>query len=697
MTTPSTDRPVFNDRYEIQQRIGRGGMADVFLARDLLLDRPVAIKVLFPEYATDPNFVERFRREAQAAANLNHPNIVGVYDWGKQSNTYFMAMEYVHGRTLADILRANGKLRPDQATDIAMEVAGALGFAHKSGVVHRDIKPANILIANDGRVKVADFGIARALNSANEQDLTQAGAVMGTATYFSPEQAQGAQPDPRSDLYSLGIVLYEMVGGRPPFIGDNPVGIAYKQVHETPQPLNQLTPNVPRPFEAIVAKLLAKNPAVRYPTAEALRDDLRRFRDGQPVQALTALLGAAAVNNGNGTPAGGVAAPTTTTPTVPVTSSVPRTTTIGATGAAATTAVPRTSVVSAPLGANGGYYERRSKPVFTILVALLALAALVAGGIILFNVFTSDNKSAETVGVPALINLPFDQAVKVLRDAGLEPDPNPVAKAGVGDNIVYDQSPLPDEVVPKNSKVTVTYNPGKQPVPIPTDLVGKKFEDAEAELAGLGLTPVRVDQESPDVPVGIVISSDPSGGQQVVPGAMVKLNTSLGKGKAKVPNVQGLDEAQARDALKTAGLLVREPTQSQFSDTVPKGQAIATDPPVNTQVDKGTTVTLFMSLGAEPVTVPDVSALTEAQARDLLQQNGLVPRTVYRTVANGSASDGHVLDQDPSPNQQVAKNTTVTITVGRAAPAPATTTTTKPPPTTGAPATTAATATTAGP
>ena len=206
----NTERTILNDRYEIQQRIGRGGMADVFLARDLLLDRLVAIKVLFPEFATDPNFVERFRREAQAAANLTHPNIVAVYDWGQYANTYFMAMEYVQGRTLADILRANGHVNSVQAAEIANEVAAALGNAHASGVVHRDIKPANILIGANGQVKVADFGIARAMNAPSENNLTQVGSVMGTATYFSPEQAQGAQPDPRSDLYSLGIVLYEM-------------------------------------------------------------------------------------------------------------------------------------------------------------------------------------------------------------------------------------------------------------------------------------------------------------------------------------------------------------------------------------------------------------------------------------------------------------------------------------------------------
>ena len=226
------DTTVFNDRYEIQTRLGRGGMADVYLARDRLLERRVAVKVLFPEFATDPSFVARFRREAQAAANLTHPNIVAVYDWGQQG-TYFIVMEYVNGRTLADVLRTEQKLPAVRAAQVASEVAAALGFAHRNGVVHRDVKPGNILVTDNGDVKVADFGIARG-ERRHGRRLTQAGSVMGTAAYFSPEQAQGAVLDPRSDLYSLGIVMYEMVGGRPPFNGENPVSIAYKQVHEAP-------------------------------------------------------------------------------------------------------------------------------------------------------------------------------------------------------------------------------------------------------------------------------------------------------------------------------------------------------------------------------------------------------------------------------------------------------------------------------
>jgi serine/threonine-protein kinase len=220
------EQVVLNGRYELHRRIGRGGMAEVYLARDRLLDRPVAIKILFPEFAADPSFVARFRREAQAAANLNHPNIVGVYDWGKERGTYYIVMEYVDGRTVSEIIRTDGPLDPKQAAGIAADVAAGLGFAHRKGVVHRDIKPGNILITGTGEVKVADFGIARAMTATTDDDLTQVGSVMGTATYFSPEQAQGKPVDPRSDLYSLGVVLYEMLVGQPPFSGDQPVATA---------------------------------------------------------------------------------------------------------------------------------------------------------------------------------------------------------------------------------------------------------------------------------------------------------------------------------------------------------------------------------------------------------------------------------------------------------------------------------------
>src|SRR5713101_169874 len=281
---PQQGAQVFNDRYELVGHVARGGMAQVYLAKDLLLGRPVALKVLFPELSVDEAFVARFRREAQAAANLSHPHIVSIYDWGEGERTYFMVMEYVdEGRTLAQEIRG-GPLPPEKAASIAADVAGALAFAHSNGVIHRDVKPGNVLMDSNGQVKVADFGIARAVG--DQDGLTKTGAVMGTATYFSPEQAQGYGVDARSDIYSLGVVLYEMVTGKPPFAGENPVAIAYQHVREDPVPPRQINRAVPPSLEAIILQAMAKDPAQRYQSADDMRADLARYLAGRSVLAV---------------------------------------------------------------------------------------------------------------------------------------------------------------------------------------------------------------------------------------------------------------------------------------------------------------------------------------------------------------------------------------------------------------------------
>ncbi len=280
----STAAPrVLSGRYELVHLVARGGMAEVYRAHDRLLDRPVALKVLFPELSIDRTFVERFRREAQAAANLSHPNIVPVFDWGEDSGTYFIVMEFIDGRALSSILKTAGPLHPDRAAEITADVALALDYAHRHMVIHRDVKPGNVLITDEGQVKVTDFGIARAVNT--DESLTQTGAVMGTATYFSPEQAEGLGVDARSDIYSLGVVLYEMVAGRPPFIGDSPVAVASKHVREQAPAPRQFNPSIPPDLEAIILKCMAKSPEYRYATGGDLRVDLLRFREGRAVGA----------------------------------------------------------------------------------------------------------------------------------------------------------------------------------------------------------------------------------------------------------------------------------------------------------------------------------------------------------------------------------------------------------------------------
>ena len=647
-----TEPTVLNDRYQLQQRIGRGGMADVFLAHDLLLDRPVAIKVLFPEFAVDPNFVERFRREAQSAAGLNHPNIVGVYDWGQYSNTYFMAMEYVQGRTLADILRANGSVNSQQAAEIASEVAAAIGFAHRNGVVHRDIKPANILVGSNGQVKVADFGIARAMNAGTESNLTQAGSVMGTATYFSPEQAQGAQPDPRSDLYSLGIVLYEMVAGSPPFSGENPVSIAYKQVHELPRPLNQLIVDVPKPFEAIVAKLLAKRPEIRYPNAEALRDDLRRFRNGEPVQALAAVMGSAP--------------PAPRLPAAGSTTAMPRTTAVSQVGhTGSMRQVPMGQVPTR--GGSGGLYG---------IVAFMALVALVVGAIVLFNALSKDEKPS-SFGMPEVTTFPLDEGAQVLIDAGLQLNPPVIEEnPAFAEGAIVRTEPPAATIVQRNQFVTIFYNPIKAPFTL-DQMAGKLQAEADVLLKGLGLVVGdTISEENPNVEVGRVIRTEPPAGTQVKQGDTVRLVVSSAPGEEAVPVVEGLTQANALSELQGSPYNFAVTVTPEASDTIPAGRATRTNPPAGQSLPIGSALTLYVSSGPALVKVPTLTGLTETSARNKLTQLHLGVEVTYTDVAFGDPNDGKVMTQNIASGTDVAPNTVIKLTVGKALPAPTTSSTT---------------------
>ena len=679
---------VINDRYEIHKRIGRGGMADVFSARDLLLDRQVAVKVLFPEFATDANFVERFRREAQSAASLSHPNIVNVYDWGKYEGTYFIVMEEVQGRTLAEILSTNGQLTSKQAAEIASEVAAALGFAHDNHVAHRDIKPANILIGTNGQVKVADFGIARALNAPTEANLTQVGSVMGTATYFSPEQAQGAQPDPRSDLYSLGIVMYEMVAGKPPFTGENPVSIAYKQVHDSPQPLVQIVADVPRSFEAIVAKLLAKDPKLRYPSGTALRDDLRRFRNDEPVQALAAVQGA---QNRAATVAGATVGATTVNPTTAPTGMMPEST-------ARSTNVPSNGMMEAgyPTGASSDalYYDTNgSRTGWYALGAFVALILLVIGGVLLFQALSNDDGGGEAeqfvlddyTGKP-LPEVTTDLTAKNIRFTPIAEENNLVPA-----NFVHRTDPIAGTLILPDQTIEIFYNPDPQLVPIP-NVVALSLEEARTQLAAEGFVIGDVTtEERDDLARDSVISSDPAAGTPQLQGAKVNLVVAAPPSSVQVPGeVIGVNEIDARAVLEAPPYEFVVTTDVRSSPSVPANTVMEIRPGPGELVEKGSGVVIIVSTGPEDVRVPVVVGRTEAQARNTLTEIGLIPVVQYQDGNFGAAEDGRVISQSLPVGSKVKPGTEVNVVVARNT-TPATTTPPSTSTTTTAPATTTTT------
>ena len=601
MTTPS----ILAGRYEIGEPLGFGGMSEVHRGRDTVLGRDVAVKIMRPELARDENFYQRFRREAQNSASLNHPSIVAIYDQGEEATPDgalpYIVMEIVEGDTLRDIVKMDGAMDIDRSLGVMADVCGALDFSHKKGIIHRDVKPANIMISRDGAVKVMDFGIARAVSDATST-LTKTSSVLGTAQYLSPEQARGETVDARSDLYSAGCVLYEMVTGEPPFTGESPVAVAYQHVRETPQPPSSVNPQVSRYVDAVIMQAMAKNPENRYASAGEMRSDLLAvLSGGRPSAPLVLSDDELDDDQRPDAPHGftgagfGSGRSDWSSPSETLTEAHDLGGTPGD-GAAAGGAGVAAASTAAPSSGNRGSGRGESKRPRAVIIALSAL--LVLGVIAGVSIWATGD-------------------------------------GGTG------------------------FSRPQQEVSIP-EVAQRPVEEVVEELTALGLEPVQVPQTDPQIPVGHVISSDPIAGKRLAVGSEITLVVSTGKPILSVPNVMGMSPVDARRALEEAGFQVVPDNEARPSTIEDQDKVVDTDPSPGSQVPSDRPVRLTVGSGPEEVQVPDVVGQNANTARATLEAAGF--RVDTRRV-DGTAPEGQVVEQSTSAGQTQLKGATITVQV----------------------------------
>ncbi len=616
MIEPET---IIDGRYRVISRLGSGGMADVYLAQDQLLGRQVAVKILHHHFAEDQEFVERFRREASSAAGLSHPNIVAIFDRGEWNGTYYIAMEYVAGRSLKALVRETGPVDPLMAIDTVIQILRAARFAHKRGVIHRDLKPHNVILDEDGRARVTDFGIARA----GASDMTMTGSIMGTAQYLSPEQAQGYSVSAASDIYSIGVILYELLTGVVPFEGETAVAIAFKQVSATPRPPSELNPALPRSLDAVVLRALAKEPVERYADDDELIVALEAER---------ARLGA------NGAPPEPLAAE-------PLQAYEP----------------PTGLMMAAPLpypleeGPLPEDQRRRRRMLWWGLALLLVALAAVAAVLLL------GSSSKTQVRVPDVEGKTEQAAGAILRAAGLNPVPSFAASSTVRSGLVFSQNPPAGRMVAKNSEVTIVVSGGAASAAL-VDVKGLTSAQAVQRLKKAGFKPTPRSESSPTIESGRVIETNPPAGTDVQLGSPVTVLVSSGPEPVRVPDVKGQSLSGAEGELTSAGLSVGAVTKRLTSSAAPE-TVLTETPAAGKSVKAGSKVDLVIAEAPKEAPVPNVVGEDQAAAMKALKQAGFKTKAATQPTTEASQV-GLVLHQTPDAGTEAVKGSTVTIAVG---------------------------------